>query len=47
VPGGPVLAQKNVLFICVKKFADEESLFLKVAGKKLNLVMARTDKILF
>lgn len=47
VPICPAVAQKNVLFMCVKKVADEESLFLKVAGKKLNLVMAKIDKILF
>lgn len=40
-------AQKNVLCIYVKKFADEESLFLTVAGKKLNLVVEKVDKILF
>lgn len=42
-----VIAQKNVLFISVKMFADEESLLLKVAAKKLNLVTAKMDKILF
>lgn len=47
VPICPVIAQKNVSFIYVKKFADEESLFLKVAAKKLNLVMAKIAKILF
>lgn len=47
VPICLVIAQKNVLFIYVKEFADEESLLLNVAGKKLNLVMAKIHKILF
>lgn len=44
VPICLVIAQKNVSVIYVKKSADRESLFLKVACKKLNLVMAKIDK---
>lgn len=41
----PTYCPEKLMYI--KRFADEENLFLKVAGKELNLVMTKIDKAPF
>lgn len=41
----PTYCTEKLMYI--KRFADEENLFLKVASKELNLVMTKIDKVPF